>query len=64
MGKIFGITALGGAIGGVLGPWLAGYIFDTTGSYSVAFLIASGSTVTAMVLVLLTGKARISRPNQ
>jgi cyanate permease len=27
-------------IGGVIGPWLGGYIYDTTGSYFAAFILS------------------------
>ena len=56
LGKILGFAGIGGAIGGALGPWLAGYVFDTTASYSLAFLIAAGASLTMMVLTLLVGK--------
>jgi len=52
MGKIAGFTNMGGAIGGILGPWLAGYIFDTTNSYSVAFMIAAGASLVTIMLVI------------
>ena len=41
MGVLFGFVTLGAGIGGALGPLLAGYIFDTAGSYSIAFWVAS-----------------------
>jgi MFS family permease len=34
----FVITCLG--IGFAIGPWLAGYIYDMTGTYSLAFVMA------------------------
>jgi MFS family permease len=59
LGKIFGFAGIGSAAGGLLGPWLAGYIFDTTGSYSIAFVIGAGSTIATVVLILLTGRNRL-----
>lgn len=56
MGKIVGFTTVGGAIGGVVGPWLAGYVFDTTASYSLAFLIAAGVSLVTIILILPVGK--------
>jgi MFS family permease len=44
-GRIYGALSLGNGIGGALGPWLGGVIFDVTGSYRVAFLLASGFCV-------------------
>ncbi len=57
MGILFGFVTLGAGIGGALGPLMAGYIFDTMGSYSIAFLIAASlSAVSVMLLPAL--KAR------
>lgn len=41
LGKIFGLIMLFNAIGGTVGPILAGYLFDVTGSYQWSFLIVS-----------------------
>ena len=41
MGQILGVINLGSAVGSLAGPWLAGYVFDASGSYSVAFIIAA-----------------------
>ena len=37
-GVIFGVAIFGGAVGGAIGPTLAGHIFDISGSYQMAFL--------------------------
>ena len=39
-GSILGSADVGWGLGATLGPWLGGYIFDTTGSYSPAFVVA------------------------
>jgi len=36
-GVLFGIVAFSGTIGGAIGPILAGYIFDVTAGYGLAF---------------------------
>jgi MFS family permease len=41
-GAIYGYMSVGNGIGGALGPWFAGALFDVTGTYRVAFLIAVG----------------------
>jgi MFS family permease len=41
-GAIVGIGLLGAAMGSALGPWIAGRLYDTTGSYTVAFMLAAG----------------------
>lgn len=46
-GSIIGIGLFGSAAGSALGPWLAGHIFDRTGSYDIAFLVAAGCGVLA-----------------
>jgi len=39
-GSILGFADLGYGLGATLGPWLGGYIFDTTGNYVTAFIVA------------------------
>lgn len=52
-GAIFGTMQLGNSLGGALGPWLAGRVFDTTGSYFWALLgaVLSASAATASLWV-------------
>ena len=38
-GAISGMMLTGLGIGGVLGPWLGGYIYDVSGSYTGAFIL-------------------------
>lgn len=47
-----GVVFLGHQIGSFLGVWLAGYLFDTTGSYSGAFVISIGLGVFAAIVNL------------
>ena len=37
-GMVTGFLLMGFGLGGAIGPWFGGYIFDTTGSYSIAFI--------------------------
>ncbi|MEQ8662496.1 MAG: MFS transporter [Gammaproteobacteria bacterium] len=46
-GAILGIGLLGSAAGSALGPWLGGYLFDLSGSYTLPFAIAAVSGVVA-----------------
>jgi MFS family permease len=51
LGAILGVVQAGGGLGGAIGPYLAGWLFDVTGSYRLAFLAAcvavAGSAVAA-----------------
>jgi MFS family permease len=59
-GALFGIVFFSTMVGGALGPVLAGYIFDTTGSYSLAFWICISVAALALVLVLTLRKTRLN----
>ena len=53
-GALFGIVVFSGTFGGALGPFLAGYIFDITGGYSLAIWMntlvgALGFTLVALL---------------
>lgn len=48
-GAIVGVGLMGSAAGSAFGPWIAGYLFDRTGSYAIAFAIAAASGVAAGV---------------
>lgn len=50
MGIIFGVIMLAAGVGGTIGPLLAGYVFDNTGSYSIAFSIAGVGMLIAAAL--------------
>ena len=40
LGAILGVITLGTGIGAAGGSWLAGFVFDTTGSYRIAFSLS------------------------
>jgi MFS family permease len=46
-GTIVGVGLMGAAAGSALGPWMAGFLFDRTGSYMLAFAIAAGCGLAA-----------------
>jgi len=57
LGLIFGIQDSGVGIGGIIGPYLAGYIFDINGSYHPAFLFgAVMMTLTVFFAIMLHKK--------
>jgi MFS family permease len=51
-GVLFGIVAFAGTAGGAVGPTLAGYLFDITGSYRGAFWTCTALLLTGLGLLL------------
>jgi MFS family permease len=53
LGTILGVVQAGGGLGGAIGPFLGGWLFDVTGSYDPAFaaaaLAVTGSALAAWV---------------
>lgn len=52
LSTLFSISFLGHQIGSFLGAWYGGYMFDTTGSYMIVWMIAVALGVLACVLCL------------
>ena len=50
LGALFGVVFFSHQIGGFLGAWLGGYLFDLTGSYEQVWLIAVALGVLAAIL--------------
>ena len=51
-GRRLGVILLFGTLGMALGGWLAGYLFDSTGGYTPAFLIGAAFNVANLIIVL------------
>jgi len=49
-GAINGLLMTGTGLGGVIGPWLGGYIYDISGSYAGAFCLCIGGFLLSCVL--------------
>ena len=49
-GLIYGVASLGFRLGASIGPFLAGYIFDTTSNYQIAFLVAAAVGIIGLIL--------------
>jgi MFS family permease len=52
-GSIYGMVHFGNGVGGAVGPLMAGYLFDSYGSYTPGFLLAFASLVLAAAALLL-----------
>ena len=61
MGAVFGGISVGDGIGFAIGPVLAGYLYDVTGTYNVAFLLVAAA---AIVAAMLTASLRQPRKAQ
>ena len=57
-GVIYGVFSFGFSIGAAVGPFLAGYIFDVSGSYNVAFLLCAAVGVVGLILAFLLRPAK------
>ncbi|MFC1861304.1 MFS transporter [Chloroflexota bacterium] len=53
LGSIFGVITTAYTAGSAIGPFVAGYIFDATGSYFMAFLFAAIAMTIAFLLSLI-----------
>jgi len=56
MGVILGAASLFWGIGGAIGPVLAGYVVDTTGSYSSAFMVGGIAMLLGAAITFLVRK--------
>jgi len=54
-GAILGFANGGGGLGGFIGPFLAGYLFDRTGDYQVAFAVSALAIIGSAVAVWIAG---------
>ena len=52
LGAVFGALMVSDGIGFGVGPWVAGNIYDATGSYQASFLAAAAGLAVAAVLVI------------
>jgi len=58
-GIIFGVAQIGASMGSALGAWLAGRIFDVTGSYAIPFTLAAAAAVIAAVAMWVARTVRL-----
>ena len=61
-GLILGVVDLGFTIGAALGPLLAGYIFDATNGYRIAFLVCAAIAAVGVILTVILKPPPSPRP--
>jgi len=57
-GKMLGIIMGAGSLGGIIGPTLAGWVFDTLRSYHFIWLVYCGICILCVGLILRTRPLR------
>ncbi|MBI5966567.1 MAG: MFS transporter, partial [Deltaproteobacteria bacterium] len=57
-GSIYGFINIGNGMGGALGPWLGGLLYDLTGSYRIPFFLCIPALVLACILFWVAGSAK------
>jgi MFS family permease len=60
LGEIIGIIHAVSLSGGIIGPVLGGYIFDRSGNYRLAFVIAALAFLTAAILAFFAHPPKVS----
>ena len=62
LGAILGVVQAGGGLGGAIGPFLGGWLFDLTGSYGLAFTAAAISIAGSAVAAWLAARPMSTPP--
>jgi MFS family permease len=58
IGTLLGIATFAWSVGGIAGPYLAGYIFDASQSYDIAFLSGGMLLIIGVLAVYFFGSHR------
>ncbi|TET66981.1 MAG: MFS transporter [Dehalococcoidia bacterium] len=59
---LVGVVVFGATIGGAIGAWVGGQVFDVTQSYQLAFTIAAIVSLLAVIITLMLKKAKAVIP--
>ncbi len=60
-GTIFGTITVALICGGAAGPWAAGVIFDETGSYGPAFIVALSCSIVSIIAIWFAAPGKIRK---
>ncbi|HEX2964931.1 MAG TPA: MFS transporter [Syntrophorhabdaceae bacterium] len=63
-GLIYGINEAVIGLGSALGPWLGGFVFDQTGTYRIALLIAIGTSIASCPFLWMAAPRKVRRPGR
>ncbi len=63
LGAILGVVQAGGGLGGAIGPFLGGWLFDVTGSYRLAFMAACVAVAGSAVAAWFAARPMASAPD-
>jgi MFS family permease len=63
-GTIFGLISIGQGLGGALGPWFGGYVYDLLGSYRPAFTLAFGALFGVIACFWVATRRLVIPPRQ
>ena len=58
-GSIFGTLMVAAILGGAAGPWVAGIVYDATGSYSAAWWMAIGFSLLSVLAIWLAAPGKV-----
>jgi MFS family permease len=61
VGSIIGCIWFGFALGGGIGPWLGGWLFEVSGSYRLAFFVAMAMYALACGAIWLAAPRKVRR---
>ena len=62
MALLFGVVMVSHQVGGFLGAWLGGRLFDQTGSYDVVWMLCIALGIVAGLLNLPIDETAVKRP--
>ncbi|HEX2924316.1 MAG TPA: MFS transporter, partial [Chloroflexota bacterium] len=60
-GAIYGLVCIGQGVGSAFGAWVAGYIFDVSGSYAAAFVVGGLSAIAGSGCLWLAAPRMVRR---
>jgi len=58
-GSIFGTLMVAAILGGAAGPWVAGIVYDATGTYSAAWWMAIGFSLLSILAIWLAAPGKV-----